>query len=293
MVDSFLPDEIYFYDAWINDWVFLLSLLVLGLEALRYLLKKKMTWEMVGDSLTNFVTFYAVLGIIVATAAVYVGGYYYVHENFAVADLPINGWTIAICIVLADFTYYCEHRATHRIGIGWATHTVHHSSPHFNLSVAYRFGPLDAFVPFVFNLPLLIIGFDPAVVLLSESMVLLYQTFLHTEAVGKLPKPIEAVMNTPSHHRVHHGKNEQYIDKNYAGIFIIWDKLFGTFAEEKEKVVYGITDPINSINPLIVFSHGLTRLTRQIIAAKGIGNKLAYFVRPPGWMPTTAGEDSG
>ncbi|MGI9311513.1 MAG: sterol desaturase family protein [bacterium] len=284
-MDVFAPDEIYFYDAQANEWVFLLSLVVLALEAARYLLRKKMSWRLLGDSLANFITYYAVLGIIIATAAAYVGGYYYVHDNFALADLPLNGWSIAACIVLADLAYYCEHRATHRIGIGWATHTVHHSSPHFNLSVAYRFGPLDAFVPFVFHLPLLLIGFDPAVVLLSESIVLLYQTFLHTEAVGKLPKPIEAVMNTPSHHRVHHGANPQYIDKNYAGIFIVWDKLFATFAEENEKVVYGITDPIHSVNPLVVFFHGLTRLARQVATAKGIRNKAEHLIRPPGWMP--------
>ena len=292
MVDRFPPDAIYLYDAWINEWVFVISLGVLGLETVRYLLRKKLTWKLVGDSVTNFVTFYAVLGIIIATAAVYVGGYYYVHENFAIADLPINGWTIAACIVLADLAYYWEHRATHRIGIGWATHTVHHSSPHFNISVAYRFGPLDAFVPFIFNLPLLVIGFNPAVVLLSESMVLLYQTFLHTEAVGKLPRPVEAVMNTPSHHRVHHGTNPQYIDKNYAGVFIIWDKMFGTFAEENEKVVYGITEPINSINPITVFFHGITRLTRRVASAKGIRNKAAYLIRPPGWAPAAGGDST-
>ena len=285
MSDVFLPDTIYWYDAWINEWVFLISLALLALEAVRYGVKKKLTWKLAGDSITNFITFYAVIGIIVATATAYVGGYYYVHENFALTDLPINGWSIAACIVLADLAYYCEHRATHRIGIGWATHTVHHSSPHFNLSVAYRFGPLDAFMPFIFNLPLLLIGFDPAVVLLSESMVLLYQTFLHTEAVGKLPKPIEAVMNTPSHHRVHHGANAQYIDKNYAGIFIVWDKLFGTFAEENEKVTYGITDPLNTVNPLTVFFHGITRLARQMVSAKGIRNKLSCLIRPPGWAP--------
>lgn len=284
-MDNFLPDEIYFYDAWVNAWVFYVSLAALALEAVRYFLRKKISWQLVGDSLTNFATFYAVIGIIIVTSAVYVGGYYTVYYNFALTHLPINVWTIAVCIVLADLLYYWEHRATHRIGVGWATHTVHHSSPHFNISVAYRFGPLDTVVPFVFYLPLLIVGFNPAVVFFSESIVLLYQTFLHTEAVGKLPRPVEAVMNTPSHHRVHHGRNAQYIDKNYAGIFIIWDKLFGTFAEENEPVVYGITDPIDSVNPLTVFFHGLTRLARQVITTNGAANKLAHLYRPPGWTP--------
>lgn len=254
MFNDLGPYQIYGYEEWLNNWVFVASFVVLGLEAIRYLLKKKMTWKLLGDSIANFVTFYAFIGTLIVITAVYVGGYYYVHEYFSVTKLPINVWTILACVVLADIAYYWEHRATHRIGIGWATHTVHHSSPYFNLSVAYRFGPLDAIVPFIFNLPILLIGFDPAVLLLSESIVLLYQTFLHTEAVGKLPRPIEAVMNTPSHHRVHHGANPQYIDKNYAGMFIVWDKIFGSFAEEQEKVVYGITEPIHSLNPLVIFS---------------------------------------
>ena len=113
----------------------------------------------------------------------------------------------------------------------------------------------------------------------------LYQTLLHTEVVKKLPKPIEAVMNTPSHHRVHHGSNKQYHDKNYAGIFILWDKMFGTFTEEKEKVIYGITNPLDSINPFTVFFHGLYRLAKKMKAAKGWRNKMGHFFLPPGWEP--------
>lgn len=279
---DFAPLQIYDYEAVIGAWMFYISLLVFAFEAWRYWRNKKMNRALAGDFAANFITYIATVIIIIITAVAYVGGYYY-FAQFSPIDLPINWLTVIACLILADLAYYWEHRATHRIGIGWATHTVHHSSPHFNISVAYRFGPLDVFAPFVFHLPLILIGFDPAVVILSESLVLLYQTLLHTEIVGKLPKPIEAVMNTPSHHRVHHGKNPQYIDKNYAGMFIVWDKFFGTFAEEKQKVIYGITDPIDSVNPFIVFFHGITRLTRQIIAAKGLGNKLAYLVRPPDW----------
>ena len=176
----------------------------------------------------------------------------------------------------------------HRCGLGWATHTVHHSSPHFNISVAYRFGPLDSTIPFFFHIPLLLLGFHPAVLIISEGFVQLYQTMLHTEAVGKFSRPVEAVMNTPSHHRVHHGSNAQYIDKNYAGIFIIWDKMFGTFAEEQEEVVYGITAPLNTVNPFVVFFHGFTRLSRQMMETKGLRNKLSYLVQPPGWTPPTS-----
>ena len=109
------------------------------------------------------------------------------------------------------------------------------------------------FFHFFFHLPLALMGFNPILIFLSESIVQLYQTLLHTEVVKKLPKPIEKIMNTPSHHRVHHGSNKQYHDKNYARIFIIWDRIFGTFAEEKEKVIYGITNALNSVNPFKVF----------------------------------------
>ena len=215
----------------------------------------------------------------------YLGGYYYIHHYFAFTHLPLNSWSVLACIILADLTYYWEHRFMHRFGLGWATHTVHHSSPYFNISVAYRFGPLDSIIPFFFHIPLLLMGFHPAVVLVSEAFVQLYQTMLHTEAVGKLPRPVEAVMNTPSHHRVHHGANPRYIDKNYGGIFIIWDRMFGSFAEERERVVYGITTPINSVNPLVVFFHGFTRLFSQVYRAKGWRNKIAYLVKPPDWQP--------
>ena len=118
-------------------------------------------------------------------------------------------------------------------------------------------------------------GFDPIVVFFAEAFVQLYQTLLHTEAIGKLPRPVEAVMNTPSHHRVHHGSNPQYIDKNYAGVFIVWDRLFGTFEKEREKVVYGVKPPLATANPVVVFLHGFARLGRQMASAKGAGAKLA------------------
>ncbi len=274
------------YYEWSNYWVFMVALALLLLEAVRLLLKKALTWDVMGDAVTNFITLYAFLGIGYLTVATfYLGGFYFAYEYFSITKLPTNMWVILACILLADIAYYWEHRMMHRVGIGWATHTVHHSSPYFNISVAYRFGPLDGILPFFFHLPLAILGFNPILIFLSESIVQLYQTLLHTEVVKKLPKPIEAVMNTPSHHRVHHGSNKQYHDKNYAGIFIIWDRMFGTFVEEKEKVIYGITNPLNSLNPFKVFFHGLYRLAIKIKTARGWRNKMGHFFLPPGWEP--------
>ncbi len=159
----------------------------------------------------------------------------------------------------------------HRVNLLWATHSVHHSSPFFNISVAYRFGPMDGVWPIFFHLPLVFLGFNPFVVFFAEMFVQLFQTALHTEAVKKLPRPFEWIFNTPSHHRVHHASNRKYLDANYAGIFIIWDRLFGTFVKEDEKIVYGLVKPIPEINsplrflasPLVAFftvSGGLERI---------------------------------
>lgn len=285
----FSENQVFVWETRIADWFFYASILFLLFELVRLLVRKSLNWQVIGDTLTNFVTFFAFfISNIVVLGIFYVGVYYLIYEYLSIARIPITPWSIALCVVAADFAYYWEHRFTHRVGFGWATHTVHHSSPYFNISVAYRFGPIDGIIPLFFHAPLAVIGFHPLLIVFSETMVQIYQTALHTEVIGKLPKPVEAVMNTPSHHRVHHGSNPQYLDKNYAGIFIVWDRLFGTFEEEREKVVYGITKPLNTVNPLVVFFHGFTRLGRQIAGAGDIRSAFGYLLRPPGWTPGTA-----
>ena len=255
-------------------------------EMIRYAVLKRLNWNIVGDSIANVITVFAfiaieyILGVLLLFKL-----YFWVYQYMSIGHLPINIITIISCVLLADLAYYWDHRVMHRIGIGWATHTVHHSSPHFNMSVAYRFGPLDAIFPIFFSLPIVMLGFNPWLLLAVEVFVQTFQAILHTEVIGKLPKPIEYIFNTPSHHRVHHGSNAQYLDKNYAGIFIIWDRMLGTFAAEEEKVVYGVTEPIESVNPLVVFFHGFTRLYHQIKSAKGTKNKLKFLLKPPGWTP--------
>ena len=282
----FTGNEVSGWETLIADWFFYFSIVFLLFELARLLVMKSLNWQVIGDTLTNFVTFFAFfLSNIVMLGFFYVGVYYLIYEYLSVARIPITPWTIALCVVAADFAYYWEHRFTHRVGFGWATHTVHHSSPYFNISVAYRFGPIDGIIPLFFHAPLAVLGFHPLLIVFSETMVQIYQTALHTEVIGKLPKPVEAVMNTPSHHRVHHGSNPQYLDKNYAGMFIVWDRLFGTFEEEREKVVYGITKPLNSVNPFVVFFHGFARLYRQMAGARDLRSAFGYLLRPPGWTP--------
>lgn len=257
-------------------------------ELIRYKYLNRLTKDIIYDSVANVITVFAftlieyVLGILFMTKV-----YFWVYAHMSLPHLPLNWATIITCVLMADFAYYWDHRMMHRIGIGWATHTVHHSSEHFNMSVAYRFGPLDAIFPIIFSLPIVMLGYNPILVLLSEVFVQTFQAILHTEAIKKLPRPIEYIFNTPSHHRVHHGSNPQYWDKNYAGIFIIWDRMLGTFEPEKEKVVYGITEPLKSVNPIKVFFHGLYRLRRDMGKAKGLKNKFLLWIKPPGWKPNS------
>ena len=270
----------------IDDWGFVIAAVIFLFELLVLSFRKMVTKTVLGDAVANFFT----LGFFIAVntfliGLMYVTLFYAVYIEYSVVQLPTNLWTILACILLADIAYYWEHRFVHRVGFGWATHAVHHSSPFFNISVAYRFGPLDGLMPLFFYLPLALLGFNPIVIFFSEMVVQVYQTLLHTEVVKKLPRPIEAIFNTPSHHRVHHGSNSQYLDKNYAGIFIIWDKLFGTFEEENEKVIYGLTEPIETINPIKVFFCGYTHLFRQMANSGSIENALGYFFGPPEWKP--------
>jgi len=278
--------EIEYWFSLVNDGsLFYLIIPFFFLELIRYTVLKRLSWHLIGDSIANIITLIIFLGMEIILGILFLYQlYFWVYENISLWHLPLNSITIIFAILLADFAYYWDHRLMHRIGLGWATHTVHHSSPHFNMSVAYRFGPLDAIFPILFSLPIVMLGFNPWLLLAAELFVQTYQAILHTEVIGKLPKPIEYIFNTPSHHRVHHGVNRQYWDMNYAGIFI-WDRLFDTFALEEEKVVYGVSEPLNSINPFQVFFHGFTRLFRDMSKAKGLKNKLSFLIKPPGWKP--------
>src|SRR5687768_9864195 len=197
---------------------------------------------------------------------------------------PGNPLTWVALFLADDLAYYWFHRVSHESRVFWASHVVHHSSQHYNLSTALR----QTWVPITylpFWLPLLLVGFAPWMVLLAQSWSLIYQFWLHTERVGRLPRPLEAVLNTPSHHRVHHGANEQYLDRNYGGILVIWDRLFGSFEPEGERVRYGLTKNIETFNPVRVAFGEYGSLLRDIRAARGLRTKLQVALRRPGWLP--------
>jgi sterol desaturase/sphingolipid hydroxylase (fatty acid hydroxylase superfamily) len=197
------------------------------------------------------------------------------------ADNPL---TWVALFLLDDLAYYWFHRVSHESRFFWASHVVHHSSEHYNLSTALRqtWVPMTYF-PFWLALPLL--GFAPWMVLLAQSWSLIYQFWIHTERVRRLPRWAEAVLNTPSHHRVHHGANEQYLDKNYAGILIVWDRLFGTFEPEGERVRYGLTTNIATFDPLRVAFGEYVALAGDVRAAQGWRTRAQVLLRGPGWRP--------
>ncbi|MFK4865397.1 sterol desaturase family protein [Streptomyces sp. CSMPJR101] len=197
---------------------------------------------------------------------------------------PGSVWTWVLLFFAEDLAYYAFHRAHHRVRLLWASHVVHHSSVRFNLSTALRqsWTPMSG-LPFW--MPLALLGIPPWMILLQQSISLIYQFFLHTERVDRLWRPIEFVFNTPSHHRVHHGSNNVYLDRNYGGILIIWDRLFGTFQPEGERVVYGLTKNIDTYNPLRVAFHEYTATWHDVRTATRWRDRAGYAFGPPGWAP--------
>jgi sterol desaturase/sphingolipid hydroxylase (fatty acid hydroxylase superfamily) len=198
------------------------------------------------------------------------------------ADLGRAWWSWGVLLFAEDLCYYAFHRAHHEIRILWGLHVNHHSSRYFNLSTALRQPLLTSLSSPIFWAPLPLVGFPPWMVLTAQSWSLLYQFWIHTEAIDRLG-PLEWVMNTPSHHRVHHSKNIAYLDKNHAGIFILWDRWFGTFAAEVEPPVYGLTKDIETFNPVRIGFHELAAIGRDVARAPTLRAKLGYLFAPPGW----------
>jgi sterol desaturase/sphingolipid hydroxylase (fatty acid hydroxylase superfamily) len=187
-----------------------------------------------------------------------------------------------LIFLLLDVTHYLIHWLEHRFRVFWLFHSIHHSSEYYNFSTAIR-GPLaTAIYRFLYVGPFCLLGFDPTTVFIVDQMIILYAFFLHTERIGKLGL-LEYFMNTPSHHRVHHSSNEEYLDKNFGACLIVWDRLFGTFAEEKTKPVYGLTTPLKSHNPLKIISHECLLLWSDLRAADGICNAMNTLLNYPGW----------
>ncbi len=201
-----------------------------------------------------------------------------------VSNIGSHKGALVSAMVLWDFLYYWDHRWMHRIRLMWANHVSHHSGQRYNLSTALRQPWSGAMTAPIFA-PLPLLGFKTNTTLKAAQLNLLYQYWVHTEAIDKLSPRAEQVLNTPSHHRVHHGANKQYIDKNYGGILIIWDKLFGTFEPEVRRLKYGLTKNIDTYNPIKIAYGEFVDLYRDVTASNGLRNKIGFVVRPPGWRP--------
>jgi sterol desaturase/sphingolipid hydroxylase (fatty acid hydroxylase superfamily) len=207
----------------------------------------------------------------------------YEHRVLSLGQLP--PWSWLLLFLGEDLCYYWFHRSHHEVRLLWAAHVNHHTSQYFNLSTALRqpwFTPISG--P-IFWLPLALLGFSAPQILSAQAISLIYQFWIHTETVKRLPRPLEWLLNTPSHHRVHHGKNVPYLDRNHGGVLIVWDRLFGTFAEESEQDVprYGITHDLTTYNPLWIAVHEFVALARDLGRARSLKARLGYLFAPPGW----------
>lgn len=248
-------------------------------------LKKEKLYRF-NDALTNINlgTGQQIVGLMVKSILFLGYLYLYEHRIFTFE----NTWLTWVLLFLGvDFFYYWFHRMSHEINALWAAHIVHHQSEDYNLSVALRQSWFQGWFSWAFYLPLAVAGFDPIMFAAVNSFNTLYQFWIHTTTIKTLG-PLEWIFNTPSHHRVHHGSNPKYIDKNHAGSLIIWDRLFGTFQKEEEPVVYGITTPLNSWNPVWANLHYWKELGNLAKKSRGF-DKVLVFLKPPGWQPEYLG----
>ena len=219
-----------------------------------------------------------------ATAFITVGVLFWVQQ-YQLFAIPLSLASLVACFILDDLRFYLHHRVAHRVRWGWAMHVTHHSSTQFNFSVALRQGWTKHFTgTMMFKVPLVLLGFDPVVVLFCGVLNATYQFFLHTELVDKLPRWFEFLFNTPSHHRVHHGRNPDYLDANYAGTLIIWDRMFGTFVPEQEKVDFGLVKNLETLNPFVIIFHEYWAILKDV-SQRGISlwHRFCYLFAPPGW----------
>jgi len=219
-----------------------------------------------------------------------IGMYQFIYQNWSFIAIPDTWYTWLILFFLVDFFYYWFHRASHEINFLWNTaHVVHHQSEDYNLSVALRQASFGGIFSMMFYLPLAFMGFSTISFLTVKGLNLIYQFWIHTEAIKKLPRWFEYIFNTPSHHRVHHGRNPKYIDKNHAGTLMIWDRMFGTFQPEEEKPTYGVTKPTNTWNPIWANVMPIVDMTNQVKTTPGFWNKLKVLLYKPGWQPVELG----
>ncbi|MCG6168355.1 sterol desaturase family protein [Leptospira sanjuanensis] len=284
-------------------------LLLIGVEVLYSGIsgKKVYRWnDTVADLSTGIL--FSLTGVLVTIASLWVYEkfriFYSLQTLFGVPEIPLGapiwkdstgfhgdlrnlaGWIFVFLAV--DFVYYWFHRATHEVNFLWACHVTHHSSEEFNLSVALRQSSFQRIFEYAFNLGIAFCGVPWQAFLLAHGILKIYQFWVHTRLIGKLGF-LEEILVTPAHHRVHHGRDPKYIDKNHGGILIFWDRIFGSFAREEEEPVYGLTKPVTTFDPVYTNLHVYEELFSLMRRAPNVKDKLLLLLKPPGWRPASIG----
>lgn len=274
---------------WAVAALFIINLTITSIEiALDLVTSKERRWK---DTMANLAIFVA--HQVVEKTALASLGFVALLPFFYLTPLsiPMTAWTWILALLVADFTYYWMHRLEHEHRILWASHSVHHSSNDYNLTVGFRLSLVEGFFEWAFLIPMILIGFNPFQAIVGLVIIAQYQHWVHTERVTKLGW-LDEIFNTPSVHRVHHGSNRQYLDKNYGGILMIWDKLFGTFAREEEKVVYGLTTDINTNNPVKIIFIEFGNIWRDVKKCRTMGDRMRIIFGGLSWRPSYFSSES-
>jgi sterol desaturase/sphingolipid hydroxylase (fatty acid hydroxylase superfamily) len=275
---------------WAIATLFIINLSITGIEiVLDLVTSKERRWK---DTMANLAIFVA-HQLIEKTVFASIGfvallPFYYLTP----LSIPMSVWTWALVLLAADFTYYWMHRLEHEHRILWASHSVHHSSNDYNFTVGFRLSLVEGFFEWAFLIPMILIGFSPFQAIVGLVLVAQYQHWVHTERIIKLGW-LDEVFNTPSVHRVHHGSNRQYLDKNFGGILMIWDKIFGTFAREEEKVIYGLTRDINTNNPIKIVFIEFGNIWRDVKKCRTMGDRLRIVFGGLSWRPNYFNSKTG
>lgn len=276
-----------------------MNLIVLSIPVFFSLIALEVAWDQwrklglyrLGDTLANIGCgimdqssgLFSKVVVVAAYTAVF-----HASEGWRSWTVDSSPWVWIVAFVCSDFAYYWAHRLSHQVNLLWVGHSVHHQSEDYNLGVALRQSVLQKILLMWVYWPLAALGFPPAVFLTCMAINLLYQFWIHTELIQQMG-PLEWVMNTPSHHRVHHGRNPEYIDRNHAGVFIVWDRMFGTFQKERVKPTYGVTRPTDSFNPVYAQWKPVSDLWQDLRTIPGLWDKLRFLLSPPGWYPESLG----
>jgi sterol desaturase/sphingolipid hydroxylase (fatty acid hydroxylase superfamily) len=281
------------FSQWFTVFSIVLFAVMIVVEALAARLKRVNAHYRLADTLASLaMTVGNVLTGLLTAGVIFAGLSFFYKFRFLTIS-PDNPWSWVAIFFLDDFCYYWFHRISHEHRFWWASHVNHHSSENYNLSTAVRqtwtSGITGTWLTWA---PLAVIGFPPEMILLQQSICLFYQFWIHTEVIRRMPRWFEFVFNTPSHHRVHHGSNPRYLDKNYAGTLIVWDRMFGTFSPEldEEPVRYGIVHNLDTFNPFRIAFHEWIGIARDVADAKSLREVFGVVFGPPGWKQQETSE---